>query len=188
VVRAGDFYGSGSGSWLDQLIVKDLARGKLAYPGPLDVPHAWAYLPDLCRAFVALAARENVLHQKLKPPVDPLRGRFESFCFAGHTLTGDEHLALLREVAQALGLTPAGGFKVGGMPWGLIRVVGMVYPLWRELARMSYLWRVPHRLDGSALEREVGQLPVTAPRLALRNSLEVLGLGLRPKIGKEPTF
>lgn len=168
VIRAGDFYGAGAGSWLDQLIVKDLPRGKLAYPGPLTVPHAWAYLPDLARAFVAVAARER---EGLAP------SPFECFHFAGHTLTGHELLAHIEAAAVALGLRPAAGFRVGSMPWGLIRTVGLVYPLWRELARMRYLWQVPHALDGTALNQAVGAPVATAPHLALHAALLALGLG-----------
>jgi nucleoside-diphosphate-sugar epimerase len=55
VIRAGDFFGAGSGSWLDQVIVKKLPQGRVTWPGTLDAPHAWAYLPDLARAFVRVA-------------------------------------------------------------------------------------------------------------------------------------
>lgn len=56
VVRAGDFFGGpGTGSWMDLAIARDLARGRITYPGPRDVEHAWAYLPDLARTFVLLA-------------------------------------------------------------------------------------------------------------------------------------
>ena len=164
VIRAGDFYGAGSGSWLDQAIVKDLRSGKLVYPGPLDVPHAWAYLPDLARAFVAVAARDDA------PP-------FQRLHFAGHTLTGHQLLAAIDTAAAELGLRPAAGFRWGAMPWGLIRTIGVVYPLWRELARMSYLWRVPHALDGAALRDAVGELPVTPVPVALREALLALGIG-----------
>jgi nucleoside-diphosphate-sugar epimerase len=164
VIRAGDFYGCGSGSWLDQAIVKSIGRGKLVYPGPLDVPHAWAYLPDLARAFVAVAGL-------------PGRPAFETLHFAGHTLTGHEFLAALDEAAAPLGLRPAAGWRVSGMPWGLIRALGLVVPMWRELARMSYLWRVPHALDGSALAQVAGPLPATPPAQALRDALQALGLG-----------
>ena len=167
VIRAGDFYGCGTGSWLDLAIAKDIARGKLVYPGPLDAAHAWAYLPDLARAFVAVAAA-------------PVQRGFQSLNFAGHTLTGREFLAALQEAAHAQGLHPAAGFKTGGMPWGVIRAVGLVYPLWRELARMSYLWRVPHALDGSALERAAGPLPSTPVQQALRAALADLGHGAQP--------
>jgi len=63
------------------------------------------------------------------------------------------------------------------MPWGLVRTVGLVYPLWRELARMSYLWRVPHALDGAALQALMGELPATPHPVALLDSLLALGLG-----------
>ncbi len=55
VIRAGDFFGGGRGTWLDLVMAKDLARGRFTHPGPLDVPTAWAFLPDLARAFVAVA-------------------------------------------------------------------------------------------------------------------------------------
>lgn len=167
VIRAGDFYGCGSGSWLDQAIVKSITQGKLVYPGPLDRQHAWAYLPDLAKAFMAVAAR---------PPAQA----FQTLHFSGHTLTGQELLAELQNVADELGLRPARGWRVGGMPWGLIRAVGFVHPLWRELARMSYLWRVPHALSGDGLQRAVGALPSTPLQQALRASLLDLGLSTSP--------
>jgi nucleoside-diphosphate-sugar epimerase len=163
VIRAGDFYGCGTGSWLDQAIVKSLARGQLVYPGPLDRRHAWAYLPDLAAAFVAVAER---------PPVPA----FETFHFDGHTLTGRQLLDALDTAADTLGLRPAAGFAVGGMPWGLIRAGGLVHPLWRELARMSYLWRVPHALDGRRLAAQVTLPPGTPLVSALTQSLIDLGL------------
>jgi nucleoside-diphosphate-sugar epimerase len=163
VIRAGDFFGAGRGSWLDLVIAKDVAKGKLAYPGPRDVPHAWAYLPDLARAFVAAAQQAP-------------RG-FTRLHFEGHTLTGRELLAHVESAAESLGLRPTTGWQHSGMPWRLIRAIGTVYPLWRELARMSYLWRVPHALDGGALAARTGALPATAPVDALRQSLIDLGHG-----------
>jgi hypothetical protein len=56
VITAGDFFGAGDGSWLDQVVVKAIAKGRLDYPGDPDLVHAWAYLPDLARAFVAVAS------------------------------------------------------------------------------------------------------------------------------------
>ncbi|MGL6109339.1 MAG: NAD-dependent epimerase/dehydratase family protein, partial [Rubrivivax sp.] len=82
VIRAGDFFGSGRGSWLDLVIAKSLAKGKLVYPGPLDQPHAWAYLPDLARAFVNVAAQ-------------PQHAAFSCWHFEGYTLTGAELLAAI---------------------------------------------------------------------------------------------
>ena len=165
VLRAGDFFGAGTGAWLDQLVAKDLARGKLAYPGPLNLPHAWAYLPDLARAFVAVAAADTG-----SSPA------FRKLHFAGHTLTGAELLQAAESAAGECGLQPPRGWRHGGMPWSVIRVGGLVLPKWRELARMRYLWHVPHALDGRALAAAVGELPATPIVAALRQSFIDLGL------------
>ncbi|MFO1270515.1 MAG: hypothetical protein U1F50_02345 [Rubrivivax sp.] len=103
VVRAGDFFGGGTGSWLDLMIAKDIARGRLVYPGPQGVVHAWAYLPDLARAFVAVAST-------------PEGARVQRLHFAGHALTGAEFIAALQAAAEGIGLAPARGWKVGGFP------------------------------------------------------------------------
>ena len=165
VVRAGDFFGAGTGSWLDMAIVKSLRTGKLVYPGPLDLAHAWAYLPDLARAFVRVATQ-------------PQRAAFASWHFEGYTLTGTELLAALETTAIELGLAPTRGFRRGRMPWGLIGAVGLVVPAWRELEQMAYLWRVPHALDGSRLAALPGGARHTTPlAVALRESLLALGFG-----------
>jgi nucleoside-diphosphate-sugar epimerase len=161
VIRAGDFFGAGSGSWLDLVIAKSIRAGRLVCPGPMGLAHAWAYLPDLARAFVAVAEQGG--------------SGFRTLHFGGHTLTGTELLAGLEQAATELGIAPARGIRHGGMPWGFIRAVGLVYPMWRELARMSYLWRVPHALDGRRLAALPG-VPHTPLPLALRQSLIELGL------------
>jgi hypothetical protein len=124
VLRAGDFYGSGEGSWLDLAIAKDLAKGRLVYPGPQNLPHAWAYLPDLARAFVAVAERS----------VQDGAPAFETLHFAGHTLTGGQLLDLREAAAADIGAAPAGGFHRGGMPWGVIRLLGVFIPNLRAIA------------------------------------------------------
>lgn len=159
VIRAGDFFGSGSGTWLDQAIVKSLAKGKLVYPGPTDRVHAWTYLPDLAQAFVAAAARSA------EGPA------FRCWHHRSHDVTGTVLLDTIERLAHELGLAPTGPLKRGGLPWGVIRVGGWVVPIWRELAEMAYLWEVPHRLDGQALEAALGPLPHTPLDVALRATL-----------------
>ena len=160
VLRAGDFFGGGTGSWFDLVIARSVAKGKLAYPGPLDVPHAWAYLPDFAQAFVAAAQTQDL-------------PAFATMHFAGYTLTGAQLLFGIELAAAELGLAPTGGFKHGGMPWGVIRLGGLVVPMWRELAEMAYLWTVPHALAGSAPEALA--LPAATPiDLALRAALVAL--------------
>jgi nucleoside-diphosphate-sugar epimerase len=161
VVTAGDFFGEGSGSWLDQAIVKPIAKGRLDYPGDPALVHTWAYLPDLARAFVALAEA---------PATTP----FERFTFAGHSVAGDEFLAAIERAATALGRAPAKAWRHGTMPWPIIRVGGVFVPMWRELARMSYLWRVPHALSGRRLAARCPGLEATPLDMTMRASLDAL--------------
>jgi len=164
IIRAGDYFGGGSGSWLDLVIVKSLRDGKLVYPGPTDVPHAWAYLPDFARTFVAAAGRP-----------DGEAAGFERFNFPGHTITGAELLRGLEQAAESLGIRPARTWKHGGVPWPLLRLGGLFVPMLREISEMSYLWRVPHELDGHALEQAIGPVAVTPLADALKQSLVDLG-------------
>ena len=63
VLRAGDFFGRGRGSWFDLVLIKELAKNKVTYPGPLDVVHEWTYLPDYIDALIRLATIRDTLGQ-----------------------------------------------------------------------------------------------------------------------------
>ncbi|MDT3680170.1 MAG: epimerase [Burkholderiaceae bacterium] len=167
VIRAGDFFGSGTGSWLDLLIARSLRAGKLIYPGPTNLPHAWAYLPDLADAFVAVAQRADL-------------PAFERLHFVGHTLTGAQLLDTIERAAEAAGIRPAGGWRHGGVPWPLLRVGGLFVPMWREIAEMAYLWRLPHALDGRRLAQAAGPLPGTPIDVAMTRALLALTRGSQP--------
>jgi nucleoside-diphosphate-sugar epimerase len=167
VIRAGDFFGAGRGNWMDLVIAKAWLRGKLVYPGPLDVPHAWAYLPDLADAFVAAAARHHAPD-------------FESLHFAGHTFTGQQLLRGIEAAATGLGCCPVEGFVRADFPWRVITWGGWLLPAWRGLSEMRYLWQVPHALDGQALQLAVGTCRHTPPADALRATLMCLDPSFTP--------
>lgn len=171
VIRAGDFFGAGTGNWFDQAIVKSLASGELVYPGPLDVPHAWAYLPDLAQAFVGIAEVAG----SARGTAALSAGTFTQFHFDGHTLTGEQLLQAIEYAAHELDIAPARGLRRSTLPWWLIRLVGVINPMWRELAKMSYLWRVPHALDGQLLREVLPELPHTPLNAAVRAALLALG-------------
>jgi len=164
ILRAGDFFGGpGTGSWFDMAIAKDLHRGHIVYPGPLDRQHSWAYLPDLAAAFLALAGRRPA-------------AAFEVFHFEGHSLTGHDLVAGLTAAGRARDLLrPDQVPTIAGLPWTLLRVGGLLVPMWRELAEMRHLWTEPHRLDGSRLARAIGHLPTTPLAIALDEALGALG-------------
>ena len=169
VIRAGDFFGSGTGSWFDLALAKGLRRGKMTYPGALDVPTAWAYLPDLANSFVRVAQRALDQPACLAP--------FEVFHFQGYCLSGQDWLAQFRSVAQEQDWTEAGEeLQPASLPWRAIQIGGLVVPLWRELAEMRYLWRTPHTLVGDRLAGLIGPESHTALSVAVRQSLQSLGL------------
>lgn len=164
VVRAGDFFGGpGTGSWMDQVIAKDILRGRITYPGPREVPHAWAYLPDLARSFVLLAQ----MRDKLPSHTNVL--------FPGYTLTGAQLAEALTDAAYAIGvLEDECHPSIRTFRWGAVGVARFFNPMMREIWRMRYLWQVPHQLSGDSLERVIGTVPLTPVTEALRNSLRTL--------------
>ena len=106
----------------------------------MNIVHAWAYLPDLARAFVLAAERRADLSV------------FETLHFPGRSPTGRELLECIERSARRVGLLRQGStLHRGGMPWAFLRVAGLVVPMFRELAEMRYLWNVPHRLAGERL-------------------------------------
>jgi nucleoside-diphosphate-sugar epimerase len=164
IVRAGDFFGGpGRGAWFDLVVVKALRNQRVVYPGRTDRVHAWAYLPDLARAFVMVAQQRAGL------------APFEVLHFPGHAPTGNQLVASIAASARRLGLVSEDAqVKVSNLPWPLLRVGGLVVPGWRELAEMRYLWDVPHRLSGERLGALVGALPATPLDQAMDETLRGL--------------
>jgi nucleoside-diphosphate-sugar epimerase len=156
ILRAGDFFGGGRGSWFDLVLAKEIGRARLTYPGPLDVVHEWAYLPDFAAVLVRLAA----VRETLRP--------FEVFAFPGHAVTGHEFTTA---IARAAG----GKLQVKRMTWWLIHALRPFVPLCRELSELAYLWNEPHRIDGSKLAAEIGDVPRTPLDVAVTSALHDLG-------------
>jgi nucleoside-diphosphate-sugar epimerase len=161
VLRGGDYFGGGSGSYFDRLLVRDIASGGLTYPGPLYVVHEWAYLPDLVEAMRRLVEARAAL-----PP-------FAQFGFPGHAVTG-------REMVGAISRACGRGFKVSGMPWTMLRLLGTVVPIFRELSEVAYLWSTPHAIDGTRLAGVIGDIPFTPLDRAVASALLELGIRRRP--------
>lgn len=165
VIRAGDFFGSGQGTWFDQVIVKDIRKGVFTYPGQRDIATAWAYLPDLASAFVAVAERRNSLKA------------FEVFHFAGYSITGQQWLDALNPVARAQGwVGPNAQIRFKRLPWPVIRLGALFVPAWAALLEMRYLWNTPHALANDKLTALIGAEPHTPLALAAQTSLADLGL------------
>lgn len=153
LLRAGDFIDTRtSGNWFDQVLTKSLAKGRFTYPGNPEIPHAWAYLPDYCRAVVQLAERR-----------DALPG-FTDIPFPGYTMSGRDMSELLDRISP----DPVGLKQMSWLPLILAR------PFWRMagcLLEMRYLWNTPHWLDRAAFDRVLPGFRNTPVREALASAV-----------------
>ena len=157
ILRAGDFFGGGPGSWLDLVIARDITQMRLTYPGPLDVVHEWAYVPNVAATLVRLAA----IRAQLAP--------FATFGFPGHPVEG-------REFTQAIAKVVKNRLRVKRMSWWLIHVLRPVIPLCRELSEIEYLWKQPHRINGDKLKAVIGDVPHTPLDAAVQRAIQDLAV------------
>lgn len=165
VIRGGDFFGSGTGAWLDEVMVKDIQRGRFTHPGPLNVPTAWAWLPDMARSFVAVAGQRHRLPA------------FETLHFAGYSLTGQDWADALADIAWECGWLPPGGqLHTGSLSWPMMRALGLVLPKIAALCEMRYQWHTPHSVVNTRMVALTGAEPHTPFPEALRAALAELGL------------
>lgn len=138
VLRAGDFFGPGStNDWFDLAMFRDIKAGRVSTMGKAGVAHAWAFLPDLARAFEALAAMRSTF------------GPFERFHFAGHFVTPEQMRAAIERAAPVR-------LRIAPFPLWLMKVIGLVDPTMRETGKMDYLWRNPMELRDSRLDELLG--------------------------------
>src|SRR3954470_16920082 len=143
VLRAGDFYGGGRGSWLDLVLLKEIGRGRLTYPRPIALGHGRAYLADLVSVLGLPAGMRETLPA------------FATFGFPGHAVTG-------RDFTTTIARATASKLQIKRMTWWLIHALRPFIPLCREVSEMAYLWREPHRIDdGSKLRAAIGDVPHT---------------------------
>lgn len=141
-LRAGDYIDTeASGNWFDAVLTAKAAKGRFTWPGDPEVPHAFAWLPDLARAAVGLAARRAEMP------------RYAEVMFPGHTLTG-------RALAAACGDVLGTPQRLKAFPWPMIWAARPVWPTARGLYEMRYLWSKPQALDPLGFETH---LPGFAP-------------------------
>ncbi|MDX8435594.1 SDR family oxidoreductase [Mesorhizobium abyssinicae] len=162
LLRAGDFFGgTGSGSWFDLVVAAKMAKGIYTAPGPADLAHEWAYLPDFAAAFVGLARNLDKL------------GFYEALNFPGHAVTD---LDIKAAAENALGSK----LKLGFMPWWVLRAGSPFVAMWREIVSMSYLRFEEHQLVSTRLEKIIGEIPHTPLDQAVKEAMRDIGIAVAP--------
>jgi nucleoside-diphosphate-sugar epimerase len=158
ILRCGDFFGPQAGNnWFAAMVKPGKPVRSVTYPGRRNLPHAWAYLPDVGETVARLLERESDL------------AVFERFHFAGHWVDGNTMTDAIRHAVGDPQLS------VRSFPWWLVTLASPFVKLFRELREMHYLWQQPLQLDNRKLVNLLGSEPRTSLDQATRETL----LGLR---------
>ncbi len=156
ILRAGDYFGPTARNGMVDPIFGNAAVGRsIRTFGRLDIPHQWAYLPDLARVAADLMSKAS----RLAP--------FEVVNFAGHVVEREGEF--LRLVAEQAGFPH---LPVRVMPWGLLRVVGFFNGVVRELIEMRYLFDGAVILDDPRLRELLPGFKSTGLNKAVRDTVE----------------
>jgi len=156
IVRAGDFFGPRAGNnWFAQGLLGGSSRPRwVFYPGPQDLGHSWAYLPDVAETIARLLDAE----ERLEP--------FAVFHFRGHWL--ERGVDMAETICRVAGLPTQ---RVFAFPWWAVRIASPFVEVCREMLEMRYLWKTPAELDNTKLLSVIGAEPHTPLEEAVRRAL-----------------
>lgn len=147
--RASDYYGPGGvGSLSGAGLFGAALEGKpVRWPGDPDVPHATSYLPDIARALVTLAHRQEADGRAWVLPTAP-------------ALTTREMVALVADaVGRPVALKPTGKT--------MMRMAGLFVPEAGELPDIWHQFTRPWLTDGSRFDAAFGALEPTPHEVAV---------------------
>jgi len=146
IVRAGDYFGPRAGNtWLSQgLLANQRQVRAVLYPGPRELGHAWAYLPDLAETMARLLEQDARLAD------------FEVFHFRGLWLARGADMA--DAICRAAGIPTR---RIYAFPWWCVRLAAPFVEMCREMLEMRYLWNTPVELDNTKLRGVIGAEPQT---------------------------
>lgn len=141
--RSSDYYGPrGTGTIAGDTVFGAALAGKtVRWPGSLDTPHQFNYLPDMARALVTLGEREEADGQAWHLP-------------AAAPITGRKFMDL---VSAELGRP----IKASATPKTMLRAVGLFSPFVREVVETVYQFEEPFFADASRFERTFGPFEPT---------------------------
>jgi nucleoside-diphosphate-sugar epimerase len=130
--RASDYFGPGAdNSGITALAIEPIAgRGPLRWPGDLDAAHSCAYLPDIARAYVALAGASDAAGRVWHLPHEP-------------AVPGREFLVLVNAALDEH--RPTRPLR----PW-MLRAAAPVHRISREMLAIAYQWTEPFVVDDAA--------------------------------------
>jgi nucleoside-diphosphate-sugar epimerase len=155
VVRPPDFYGPGAElSYVQAIFAAALGGGRASVIGPIDTPHQFIFVPDLAKALLALAEKEEAYGHAWNvagPGLITVR-RFAEITFA------------------AVGRKP----KLFVANKTMLRLMALFNPFMREVLEMHYLWTTPVILDDSRLRHLLPDLTKTPYEVGIPATIEAM--------------
>jgi nucleoside-diphosphate-sugar epimerase len=131
-LRAPDFYGPGVGlGYLGDPSIGAMAKGKAAFViGSPDIPHDYAYVPDIGRAVATLlSAPDSAYGQAWHVPCAPTR--------------------TTRQILQIAADTLKTRLRLNALPECLLGPLGLFDPILRERKEMAFTFDRPYHVDSS---------------------------------------
>lgn len=160
VLRGGDFIEpTAAKSFWNMIVLKSVSKGRITTASAPGISRAYAYLPDMVRAAVALADRRAELPA------------FADIPFAGLTLR-------MEDVAEAVQRLTGRPMRLVPFMWWFMRLAAPFWELARELQEMRYLFDTSHALDAGPLQAILPDFRLTALDAILREELTVLAPSL----------
>lgn len=117
---------------MNRVILGRVAKGVVTTLGDPDALHAYAFLPDMARAAVALVALGEALPAYADIP------------FAGHAFT-------VSDLAARISRISCRPMRIKRFPRWIFSLASPVWEMARELREMLYLFDHPHQLDPAPL-------------------------------------
>ena len=139
-VRASDYIGPRSQSYLGMLIPRILAGKSCQVIGNLDAPHSWNYTDDVARTLVTCAQDDQSWGRAWHAPANPPRSVRQA----------------LDDIAGIVGAT---NVKITKVPTVALRVLGLFNTDVRELPKTLYQFQAPFVIDDSETRSTFGLAP-----------------------------
>jgi len=139
-VRASDFIGPKSESYLGLLIPRILARKSCQVIGDVDAAHSWNYTADVARTLVTCAQDSRSWGRAWHAPANPPRSVRQA----------------IDDIARLVG---ASNVKITKVPTVALRVMGLFSTDVRELPKTLYQFQAPFIIDDSETHNTFGLEP-----------------------------
>jgi len=146
IIRMGDFIGAHAPStWMAQLLRSGKRGYTLNATGPVELPHSWAYLPDVAQTVAELVTIKDQLTA------------YNVFHFKGYQTS-------FADLAKTINAATGKKVIIRNFPWWFMRLASPFSVLFRGLVEMRYLWNRPVNLTEkklvSVLKRPVPHTPL----------------------------